>query len=193
MRKNKPLILIIVLLLGIGGFLIAWGRFVADPSLQTWANTNVQCIDGHHNLAQHIHPNLIITVDGEPEPLPANTGIRPGCMAEIHTHGAGSRLHVETTTASRMDQLTLADFFDVWGQPFDRSGYDYELLIGNNPVDRPENVFFEGLDGELIILNYTSNESSTASTTTQRTSTSTEIDTTSIEMDAEHSDIHEER
>jgi len=170
MRKNKSNIIIIVVLLAISAALIAWARLGSDGPLSTWQGSDVACLSGHSDVQHHIHPELQITVDGERQPIPPNTGIEQGCMAEIHTHQAGTRLHVETTSAGRLDQLTLADFFDVWSKPFQRDGYAHTLTVNGEEVSDPSEVTFS--DEDIIRIAYTSENGSgggeTVSTTTQK-------------------------
>lgn len=177
MRRNKNLIITVVALLVIGGVLIAWTRMTADGPIQTWKDTDVGCLAGHQDVAHHIHPNLVIVVDGQQQPIPAETGIQPGCMAEIHTHNAGTKLHVETTSADRLSELTLADFFTVWGEPYDREGYSETLTHDGEEVSGPEDIVFEGTDGDTIRLEYSSGTGTSTATSTP-TGTSTAATTT---------------
>lgn len=163
MRRNKNLVITIIVLLLIGGALIAWARLGSDGPLQTWQDTDVACLGGHQNLARHIHPTLTIVVDGEKQQLPGQVGIDPGCMAETHTHERGNRIHIETATAGRMSELTLADFFEVWGQPYKRDGYTETLTVNGEEAADPSEVTFQGSDGDSIRIVYRSEETSATS------------------------------
>ncbi|MEX0672739.1 MAG: hypothetical protein WDZ82_01310 [Candidatus Paceibacterota bacterium] len=152
MKKYKNGIIIVVLAVVAIGFFV-WGAATTDGS--TWRDTNVACLpNGHTNLAVHIHPALSITVDGEPESIPANTGVNAGCMAEVHTHDTSGLLHVETVERSRIDELTLADFFDVWGKDLEREGYTLTARVDGEVIEDPAGLTFE--DEQQIELEYAS-------------------------------------
>ncbi|MES2994678.1 MAG: hypothetical protein V4681_01430 [Patescibacteria group bacterium] len=63
----------------------------------------------------HIHPVLTIYINGEQQLIPANVGIKAGCMMALHTHTPDGILHVESPEKR---DFTLADFFAVWEKPF---------------------------------------------------------------------------
>lgn len=69
---------------------------------------------GPMGTAEHYHPELSITVDGEQVPIPANIGVDPmtGQMAAVHTHTPDGVVHIE---AARKDQpFTLGQLFTLW-------------------------------------------------------------------------------
>lgn len=156
MKELKPLVPVIGVFIVIV-ILFVWGIMSRNRSaVVTYVpNTQVACLpSGHQNLAVHIHPVMSITVDGAPETLPANIGVTPGCMAEIHTHEADGVIHVETISTDRLTSLSLADFFAVWGQPIERDGFTYTLTVDGATVADPSTVTFA--DGQAIALSYTS-------------------------------------
>lgn len=117
-----------------------------------WGDTLVRCLpNGHENLALHIHPNLSVFVDGERETIPANIGILPLCMAEVHTHDTSGQIHIETVDASRT--FTLSDFFAVWNTSLTREGYILSASLNGDVVEYPENIVLA--DHDTIILSYT--------------------------------------
>jgi hypothetical protein len=64
----------------------------------------------------HIHQHLAIFDHGKPVPIPGDVG-RPGgghCLYWIHTHTPDGLIHIE---APVFRTFTLANFFDIWGQP----------------------------------------------------------------------------
>jgi hypothetical protein len=68
----------------------------------------------------HIHPHLTITINGQQQEIPANTGIGTDSMGRptflpIHTHDNTGTIHVESPIQR---DFHLKDFFDVWGQTF---------------------------------------------------------------------------
>ena len=69
---------------------------------------------GPMGTAEHYHPQLSITVGGQPIPIPANIGVDPrtGQMAAVHTHTPDGVIHIE---AARTDQqFTLGQLFTLW-------------------------------------------------------------------------------
>lgn len=89
------------------------------------------CVN-HGGLGMHIHPHLAIQIDGQNRDIPANMGVTPGCMRPIHTHDDSGTLHLEFP---RQQDVSLTDFFRIWGQPFS----DTQILdraIGENDLLR---------------------------------------------------------
>ena len=74
-----------------------------------------QCLDGHSNLAMHIHPWLKLTVRGSDIPIPSSMGIDtsvcPNAMHVLHTHDDTGKLHIETYEPITVN---LSLFFAVW-------------------------------------------------------------------------------
>lgn len=106
----------------------------------------------------HIHPILEIVVNGEKQTVPADIGIRAGCMNALHTHDMVGTIHVESPEKR---DFTLADFFAVWEKPFSREevlGYVVDdthrirVTIDDKEVDSFENTILK--DGEHIVINY---------------------------------------
>lgn len=162
----------------IGGLIVVifalfiWGTWGQSGSAATWNGTGIACINGHTNLAFHFHPHLSITVDGTPEPIPANVGISAVCMAEIHTHDTTGELHVEGPDRSRADSFTLADFFAVWGEPFEREGYMAIITINGEPAGSdPSTVILQ--DQQEIEVAYAASENGSSA---QETRVETRID-----------------
>lgn len=145
----------ITLLVSVGLIsLFIWGNKSREQSLVMYQDTDVACLTfGHTNLAEHIHPILQITVDGQMEEIPANIGITEDCMAEVHTHDKTGTLHLESFLPGRISEFDLTDFYAVWGQDIEREGYNYEILVDGQKVDGPEDVVF--IDQSLIELKYT--------------------------------------
>ena len=145
---------IIVAVVVVFGGLLWWAGSASQPALVFVEDTNVACLpNGHQGLATHIHPTLSITVDGEPERLPANIGVSGNCMAETHTHDSSGTLHIETATHARLQELSIADFFDVWNQPVEREGYDMTISVNGQEVSHISDVPLQ--DQARIELTYT--------------------------------------
>jgi len=78
----------------------------------------------------HWHPTLSISINGVPQPVPANIGIDAALykdhsldshsmmsMAPLHTHDTSGQIHVEWMGPT--EEATLGNFFRIWGQSFD--------------------------------------------------------------------------
>lgn len=153
MKKQLPLVIGVIVILGV--LLVFTSQLQTNSQVRFVEGTNVACLpNGHQQLALHVHPTLAIFVDGEREPIPANVGIIGSCMSEMHTHDTSGTLHIETASRARFNELSLSDFFDVWGQPLDREGYTMEVSVNGTPVSSVDEVPLEDL--AQIELRYTS-------------------------------------
>lgn len=130
----KNIIFFALLILGVALLLV----FVRSQKEESefalfWPGTEVACLpSGHQNLAQHIHPAMMVTVNGMTEVIPANVGYSGDCMAELHTHDADGVIHIETVTPTR--SFTARDFFTVWARPYDRDGFTRTLRVNGEVV-----------------------------------------------------------
>jgi hypothetical protein len=127
-----------------------------------WKDTTVKCLpNGHTNVNAHSHTVLEIMVNGEKEDVPADVGISTACMAEVHTHEADSKIHVETVETG--GQFTLGDFYRVWGQQINRSGLGLKVFVDGEQVwgptvddmkvKQPDDIILK--DDQTIRLEYT--------------------------------------
>ena len=150
---KKYIIPLIILVVIIGLFVL--GNNSQKSNLVYFENTEVACLtDGHARLAEHIHPRLKIIVDGKEEDIPANIGIKPGCMSEIHTHDGTGELHVESFLAGRIKDFNLGHFFSVWSKDHIRDGYDIEIIQDGKVKNSIKDVKF--IDNSNIEIKYTS-------------------------------------
>jgi hypothetical protein len=121
---------------------------------------------GSINTSLHQHPNLEIFVNGEPIQLPSNIGIDPSLwnnhamdeygemasMSPLHTHDSSGVIHLEM---GKWHACTLGDFFDVWGQPFDRdrmlshSG-PITMTVDGHPSEAYRDLVLQ--DGQRIVI-----------------------------------------
>lgn len=132
---NRNILFFGVLIIGVVALLV-FVRSQKEPSAFAlfWPGTEVACLpSGHQNLAQHIHPTMTVTADGQLETIPANVGYAGDCMAELHTHDADGVIHIETVTPTR--SFTARDFFTVWARPYDRDGFVRTLRANGEVVD----------------------------------------------------------
>jgi uncharacterized Fe-S cluster-containing protein len=151
--KKGPVITFIVSIVVIG--LLLWGYELRKNNITSYfRDTDIACLtNGHANLADHIHPWLTITIDGEEQVIPANVGIDPGCMSEIHTHDDTGELHVESFIPGRVSEFDLSDFFLVSGLSVEIPGKTLEIVQDGEIKNSVEEVKF--IDGSQIELNYT--------------------------------------
>lgn len=157
MKDKKTIMLFTGLIIAVV-VLLVWVRNmnVTNDSAEqiglAWAGTNVACLPfGHQNLAQHFHPKLGITVDGENEIVPRNTGIDDACMSEVHTHDSSGSIHIESVSPSRT--FTLLDYFAVRGESIEREGYRYQVFVNGEPIDPAD---YELKDLDAVEVQYVS-------------------------------------
>lgn len=108
--------------------------------------SNVPCLTSEDF---HLHPHLTVLLDGEDVPIPANIGVSPDCIQELHTHESDGIIHVE----SDMDKgYTFADFLGLLGLPIDQAGFVTRLTVDGEFNDNDPNFLLE--DGQEIVLEY---------------------------------------
>ncbi len=136
------------------GALFIWPK-INDPNKEIvtkWSTLDVECLqNGHVNLAQHIHSNLTISVDGAKTEIPADIGILKNCMAEVHIHDNTGKIHIETAEAGK--QFMLKTFFDVWGEKLNKDGYSLKMSVNNIPNEEGGDLILA--DNQQILLEYT--------------------------------------
>ncbi len=152
MRKDVVIGIIILVILG---GLFVWGRQGQERVISYFNDSGVACLpNGHQNVEVHIHPLLKISVDGEPEEIPANIGVTGSCMAEVHTHDTSGAIHIETFDRKRLSDISLNDFFAVWDRDIQRDGYELEIF--QDGTARSSIAEVEMKDRSIIELNYVS-------------------------------------
>lgn len=183
MKKHKTKIIWGVIIVGLVG-LMYWGGQTSNAS--NWEDTDVSCIPGgHQSLAFHIHTDLTVTVDGQQQTIPSNTGISHSCMSEVHTHDSSGNIHVESSDRSTV--LTLADFFAVWDEPIERDGYETTVLVNGEESD----FDYQFRDGDDIEVSFQStdevvdNDQSASTTDEGDASATTSENTESVDTEVE--------
>lgn len=153
MNSNTKWTIIVLVLAVIIGVLFYWGRANGPAVVSPWSETGVACLTSSQispNLAFHDHPDLEIYIDGELQVIPANIGIIGSCTGELHTHDSTGQLHSESFKIGK--QLTLGQFFGVWGEDFNKEGYELEMTVNGQPSQESGNLVLR--DGDRIVLRY---------------------------------------
>ena len=123
----------------------------------------------------HLHPQLMIEINGEQVPIPASIGISIGRVADtqisgmrmspIHTHDSSGTLHLEMENPSlKPEVFSLGYFFYIWEKRFDKDClFEYctnqgnlKMFVDGKENDEFQNYVFQG--NETILINYTSTE-----------------------------------
>ena len=153
-RKNMLVWAVVVILVLAAGFGIY--KYLSSDDSVVYDPTK-SCIN-HAGAGMHIHPNLRITVNGQDEEIPANTGVSAGCMRPLHAHDSTGRLHIEFPSQRN---FTLGEFFKVWGKNFSSSQIlDYatdEIHTISMTVNGQESTEYENLifkDADRIEIKY---------------------------------------
>jgi hypothetical protein len=70
---------------------------------------------GPMGTAEHYHPHLTLTIDGQQVPVPPNIGVDPntGAMSAVHTHEGDGTIHIEAHSVG--EKFTLGQLFTQWG------------------------------------------------------------------------------
>ena len=69
------------------------------------------------NTGIHWHSNLSIKINGENINIPAGVGIG-AVHSPMHTHESDGTIHAEYSGVVREKDLTLGNFFKIWGKTF---------------------------------------------------------------------------
>jgi len=118
------------------------GPSTSDPGGANPPIDGVAC-DSLEHSAFHVHAHLAIRISGESRSIPADIGIRDGCLYWLHTHRDSGIVHVE---APGEQTYTLGQFFDIWRQPLTGDQVLDHVLTGGESVF----VFVDGqpFDGD---------------------------------------------
>ncbi len=153
----KAAIVILTLFVVVGGLLYFSKSSEKPVSKLTNRELALLC-DDEMAGGFHIHPILEIVVNGENVPVPTNIGVQQTCMTALHTHTPDGVIHVESPEKR---DYTLADFFAVWNQPFNKdeilsykadTAHRIRITVNGSEIDTFENTVLK--DGEHIIISY---------------------------------------
>lgn len=112
----------------------------------------------------HWHPRLTIYVKGVKQEIPTNIGIGPQYrgmptsglgmmgMTAIHTHEDLPLIHLEFSGLVRKEDLTLGNFFRIWGRDMQSFGANMRMKV--NGAENTEYGNYLMRDGDLIELDY---------------------------------------
>ena len=153
--------------------LVVFGNPVANPATQNPVGNNGVI----SNTPMHIHPHIAIFDGATQATIPEDIGRNParyqdhtldqyidpahgtqGQLSPIHTHDSSGDIHVE---ASVTRAFTLAEFFSVWGQPFNSgrcvnlvadSNHRLSMTVNGQPSNAWGNLVFE--DVQQIEIHY---------------------------------------
>jgi hypothetical protein len=76
----------------------------------------VASMEGNVN---HFHAHLDLFINGKQVAIPAQLGIGPNALSELHTHDTNGVLHVESSTSHGKRTYTLGQAFQEWEVPLD--------------------------------------------------------------------------
>ncbi len=76
----------------------------------------------------HWHPELAIYVKGVKREIPANLGVG-GIEMPIHTHDSTGVIHLEMSGLVRKEDITLGQFFKVWGKDMSSFGSNMKMTV----------------------------------------------------------------
>lgn len=144
----------------VGGMLVAI-RGGGNGETKVFAEVDgVKCESGER-LEFHIHATLVLVINGEQVPVPQSIGVRTNeCIFWLHTHDASGLMHIEAP--SKRD-LTLGQFFAVWGQPLSTTQlldqtvdgtHEIVATVNGEPAEGdPANIVMN--DQDTIVVQYT--------------------------------------
>ncbi|HUY62380.1 MAG TPA: hypothetical protein VMV50_01135 [Candidatus Paceibacterota bacterium] len=99
----------------------------------------------------HWHSHLFITVKGQNVTIPAGIGLGAAEMP-IHTHDDTGTIHMEFPGVVHASDLTLAQFFKVWGKDMSSFGSNMQMIV--NGATSTAYGSYVMHDGDTIELSY---------------------------------------
>ncbi len=115
------------------------------------------------NKGLHWHARLSIKINGEEIAIPTNIGVNGvtgigGDPMELHTHAEDGIIHAEFTGLITKEQLTLKNFFEVWGKDFSKDsilghkaddGHIIKMFVDGKENFEFENYSINGIDDKI--------------------------------------------
>ena len=99
----------------------------------------------------HWHPELAIYVKGMKQEIPANLGMG-GVEMPIHTHDSTGVIHLEMSGLIRKENITLNQFFKVWGKDINSFGTNLKMTVNGKENTEYGNYLMQ--DKDKIELHY---------------------------------------
>ena len=119
------------------GALVIYSRASIDPNNPVVSSGGV-----------HYHAHLAINIDGVDVPVPKGIGLIAGMEHphQMHTHEADQIIHIEMEGRVRAHDLSLGNFFNVWGQTFTKDNIMGHLAGNGKTITmtvngKPQNDF----------------------------------------------------
>ena len=148
--KNIVIIIVAVALLLGGGVWWSQSLQASDPDVISRSGI-------------HWHPTLTMYVKGVKQEIPANIGIgiqytsmptfdSSMAMTAMHTHESDGTIHLEFPGLVKRDDITLGNFFRIWGKDFMEFGSSVAMTVNGQP--NTELAKYEMKDGDTIELRY---------------------------------------
>lgn len=106
--------------------LIILFAFWGNTNSSKTASGNVPCLVPNLDVVTHIHPELVIEIDGKNKTIPADVGLRGACERAIHMHDSTGVIHVESQIAR---DYTLGNFFSVWNEKIEKENYKLTMTV----------------------------------------------------------------
>ena len=148
--RTTIIIAIIAVLVLLGGVLWSNSLTKNDPNIIT-------------RNGLHWHPELSIYVKGIKQEIPANIGVgvkyaeysgydaRMG-MTGTHTHDTTGVIHFEFGSIVRKEDLTLGQFFKIWGKGMRVFGTNMKMTVNGTENTKYEDYLMQ--DKDKIELRY---------------------------------------
>lgn len=99
----------------------------------------------------HWHPELSIYIAGKKQVIPADIGLNP-VEQPIHTHDATGEIHLEFGGVVHTSDITLGQFFRVWGKDMRSFGTNMKMTVNGKVNTEYENYIMH--DGDKIELKF---------------------------------------
>lgn len=107
-RKKIFIIAVIIVLILVGAYLIfQFGDFEPIDETEIISRSGI-----------HWHPQMQIYIYDKPQTIPAGLGLTGRRHGSMHTHDRTGELHLETDGIVRQDDISVKEFFKIWGQQF---------------------------------------------------------------------------
>ena len=154
-KAFKTGLMFLVPVLAISGFI--WYLAKTTPANPDQGGDLSACVQ-HTGVGMHIHPHVSITINGQPEKIPANIGVTPLCMRPIHTHDDSGTLHLEF---KKPQLVKLEGFFQVWEKTFNEecifdscNGADKKVKLFVNDAENVDFGNYIMKDKDVIEIKY---------------------------------------